>query len=347
MGRYQRALYSALAGNAANLYETECQTWEDVIWAYSNERVENLMDKGDTNGHSAMLDEKTKALALDKDDVMDADDPRILFHHIQSAILSNTTQQLLQHLHDGLVLDKWSSELHIGEQYRAQALRFVSTWILFEREYSGLKESQITTALLTAYAELNAQSASFRPTVIASYAAKLSPNDQIQVFSDFLENFDGDREECIVINKLGKEYNLDMAKILKNTNNNLLTKALQSTKPFISDQFLIAPPPVDCNYDLFFRALHWLLIDDDLAISSIQSANATIRYFYGYRRIYLVKQLFDMIPRSTYDRLLLEYRRSGAQTKAIEEFYLHQNVMLIFTKYREWEELIQSKPVDT
>lgn len=359
LGRYQRALYSALAGNAANLYQTECQTWEDVIWAYLNERVENLIDTGSTNQSSAMLDEKTKALALEKDDVMDADDPRILFHRIQSAILSNSTHQLLQRLHDGFVLNKWSSELHIGEPYRAQALRFVSTWILFEREYCGLKDSLMTTALLTAYTELNAQPASFRPVVIASYAAKLAPNDQIHVFSDFLENFDGDRAECIVINKLGKEYNLDMAKILKNTNHNLLTKALQTTKPSLyNNQFLIAPPPPpsrplaaaasgDCNYDLFFRALHWLLIDDDLALSSIQSANAIIRYFFGYRRIYLVKQLFDMIPPSTYDRLLLEYKKGRAQTKAIDEFDLHRKVMLIFTKYKEWEVLIQSKPVDS
>lgn len=341
-------MYSALAGNAVNLYETECQTWEDVVWAHLNERVESLIDVENATQPSIILDEKISSLALEKDDIMEADDPRVLFHHIQSAILSNTTSRLLQCLHDGFVLNKWSSELHIDDQYRAQTLRFVSTWILFEREYCGLKDSQVTTALLTAYTELNAQPTSFRPVVIASYAAKLSPSDQIHVFSDFLENFDGDRAECIVINKLGKEYNLDMAKILKNTNYNLLTKALQSTKPSRSNQFLVAPPENgDCNYDLFFRALHWLLIDDKLALSSIQSANAIIRYFYGYRRIYLVKQLFDMIPQSTYDRLLLEYKKGYEQTKAIDEFDLHRKVMLIFTKYKEWEDLIQSKPVDS
>lgn len=192
MGRYEKALYNALAGNATELYKTECQTWEDVIWAYLNEHVENAIDTQDhtksNNLNHALLDTTIISLALEKDEIMEKGDPRILFHQIQSAILSNTTQQLMERLHDGYVLNNWDSKLCITDQHRAQALRFISTWILFGRQYLGWKEYDTTTALLSAYTELNAQPATFRPVVIASYAAKLSPNDQIRVFSDFLES---------------------------------------------------------------------------------------------------------------------------------------------------------------
>lgn len=93
--------------------------------------------------------------------------------------------------------------------------------------------------------------------------------------------------------------------------------------------------------------MHWLSIDDNLALTAVQSANTIIRFFCTHRKIYLVKKMFDLIPQSIYDRLMLEYDMGGEQAKTIDEFDLHRKVMLIFTKYKDWESLINAKPKDS
>jgi hypothetical protein len=126
-------------------------------------------------------------LALSKDTILDNNDPRILFHQVQTAILSNTTEDLIQKLHKGYVENQWDDNLQMDSNVKEQFLRFVSTWILFNRQYLKRNEDGKSTDLLAAYAELNAQPDTFRPVVIASYAAKLSELDQVRVFSKFLE----------------------------------------------------------------------------------------------------------------------------------------------------------------
>lgn len=97
---YKRAVYATLAGESNELYDTVCDTWEDVIWAYLNERLECLMDRDQicTSNSSVLLNE-IKQVASRKDTIMDKHDPRILFHYIQSAILSNSTQDMIKKIY--------------------------------------------------------------------------------------------------------------------------------------------------------------------------------------------------------------------------------------------------------
>jgi hypothetical protein len=71
---------------------------------------------------------------------------------------------------------------------RAQLLRFLSTFILYGQQYLGWKENVYSAALISAYAELNGQPSTLRPAVIASYAAKQSPQYHIQIYSNFLQS---------------------------------------------------------------------------------------------------------------------------------------------------------------
>lgn len=140
-----------------------------------------------TEDKTPLLDQEISQLALQKDKIMDKNDPRILFHQVQIAILSNTTQQLISRLHQGYIKNQWSDTLCMTKEVQAQLLRFISTWILFGRVYLGWKVDKQSTELLAAYTELNAQAEAFRPIVIASYAAKLPGPDQVSVFSKFLQ----------------------------------------------------------------------------------------------------------------------------------------------------------------
>lgn len=190
LGEYGKALFHTLCGDITYLCESMGKTWEDIIWTYLNGKVEQALDNNTTRhiNNIVLNDKDIIELALEKDDIMDRDDPRILFHQIQIAILSNTVPNLMRRLYQGFVNNVWDSKLSVSKTHYAQVLRFVSTLILFGREYLHWAEDPQSTAILASYAELNAQPSNFRPVVIASYAAKLAPKDQIRVFSEFLES---------------------------------------------------------------------------------------------------------------------------------------------------------------
>lgn len=182
LGKYGQALYYTLCGNIPEQCELVGRTYEDVIWICMNGLVEDTMD-----GKNVELSKDMITLALEKDGILEKNDPRILFHHIQSSILTDTVTEMIQILYDGLIKNSHHSKLNINNFCRENTLRFVSTWILFGRKYLGWKEEPLSTALVAAYVELNTQPQTFRPIVIASYAARLSAHDQILVYSNFLE----------------------------------------------------------------------------------------------------------------------------------------------------------------
>lgn len=183
LGKYGQALFYTLCGNIPDHCKLLGKTWEDVIWIWMNGIVEDTMD-----GKNVEIDQDMISLALEKDKVLEKGDPRILFHHIQSSILTDTIPDMIHTLYKGLIQNVHTPKLNIADFCRENTLRFVSTWILFGRKYLGWKEDTHSTALVAAYVELNTQPRTFRPIVIASYAAKLSLHDQVLVFSNFLES---------------------------------------------------------------------------------------------------------------------------------------------------------------
>jgi hypothetical protein len=194
-GKYKRAVFATLAGESKELYTTTCDTWEDVIWAYLNELVEDQMDHVDiVNSSNTILLNDTKQIASQKDLIMDKHDPRILFHHVQLAILSNSAQDTIRKIYQVyLNIESKDTEnppffFSDNQDDRAQLLRFLSTFILYGQQYLGWKENMYSAGFLSAYAELNAQPSTLRPFVIASYAAKQSPQYHIQTYSNFLQS---------------------------------------------------------------------------------------------------------------------------------------------------------------
>lgn len=62
-GKYRKALLDVLAGKSNELYDTTiCNTWEDVIWAYLNEKVETMLD----TPHSTLNEESIVSSSVAK-----------------------------------------------------------------------------------------------------------------------------------------------------------------------------------------------------------------------------------------------------------------------------------------
>lgn len=71
--RYKNALLNVLAGTSKELYNTtSCNTWEDVIWAYLNEKTEAMLDIPHANStEGSFLTDDIAEIASSKDVIMD------------------------------------------------------------------------------------------------------------------------------------------------------------------------------------------------------------------------------------------------------------------------------------
>ena len=71
--RYKNALLNVLAGTSKELYNTtSCNTWEDVIWAYLNEKTEAMLDIPLANStEESFLTDDIAEIASSKDVIMD------------------------------------------------------------------------------------------------------------------------------------------------------------------------------------------------------------------------------------------------------------------------------------
>lgn len=281
----------------------------------------------------------------------------MFFHYIQSAILSNQPQQTIREIYLAYTHNEKESQLNPGiyisdqPEERAQVLRFISTFILYGREYFGWQESLYSAALLSAYSDINAEPSVMRPVVIAAYAAKQSPNHQIKIYSNFLQNFDGDDEECSIVLQLGKEYGLDMPDILQFTYTHLFKKAISFAPNKVSAK---TPDTLDLelegeitkDYAVFIQAIKWLTFDESMCIQAFQAANMTIRYLLGIYKIYLVQEIFKLFTDVMIERMSFEAKNHTNSQTILIEFDSHRSLMNSFIEYDNWEKLLENGPKD-
>lgn len=223
--------------------------------------------------------------------------------------------------------------------------------MLYGRHYFGWQESADSASLLSAYSEINAGPAIARPTVIATYAAKQSPDHQMRIFSSFLQNFDGDDEECSILIQVGKEYSLDMPRILQHTYTHLFKKATS----LVTNTFPAkTPEKLDLQLDgdltendaVFMQAIKWLTLDESMCVQAFEAINQTIRYLLGVYKIYLIRAIFNLVTDDMVQSMLVKADQEDSSQAIFSEFDLHRCLVNILTEYHGWEQLLKSEPAD-
>ncbi|KAI8645373.1 107-domain-containing protein [Parasitella parasitica] len=358
-GKHRKALFNVLAGKSRDLYNTTtCNTWEDVVWAYLNEKIEAMLDAPhSTLNEDSILPDDIAIIALSKDVIMDKDDPRILFHHVLTAILSNQPQKIIRDIYlaysNGERQSQLEPSIYISNQpdERAEVLRFLSTFILYSREHCGWQENLYSTQFLSAYSSVNADPGVMRPVVIAAYAAKQPPDQQIEIYSTFLQNFDGDDEECAILLQLGKEYGLNMPDILQFTYTHLFKKAISLTPTKVSTEVpdklnLLLEEKTTADDAMFLRAAKWLTFDESMCVQAFQAANMIIRYLLGIYKIYLIQEIFGLFTDSMVEGMAAKAEQHADSQAIFTEFELHRCIVDSLVEYDCWEKLIQKAPAD-
>jgi Nuclear pore protein 84 / 107 len=90
-----------------------CSTWEDTVWAYYNALVENLL-------HGIMVSRSATTNDIPPEEIIfssaqrkdhNADRPTQCFHYCQAMIITNRLDELIDAIHNALVLGKTANEL--------------------------------------------------------------------------------------------------------------------------------------------------------------------------------------------------------------------------------------------
>ncbi|CEG67441.1 hypothetical protein RMATCC62417_03871 [Rhizopus microsporus] len=337
LGFYEKLLYDAFAGNT-HIGPSICQTWEDVIWVNLNSVVQSAMTKQDSE--KLILSDSVAQLALSKDYLLEEGDPRRFFHLVQLALLQDRISDLIDTAYEHFITR--NSFFNLGKEHRIEALRFISTLLIYGRQYLDWKQDEKSIAIVSYYAELSSARDYFWPLITAIYASKLPLDAQVSVYSRFLEEFDGDKEEVSILLLLGKQQGLAMNDILKQVSSNTLQKALyESSKVKSLQNYRLENDEMDDFAYTLLDALGWLK-SQDLCLELFKTANVIIRQILGMRRLYLVEKVTDVV-----EEMEMYCSKTKDMEKEFAEYLSHKRLVNTFKLFEEWTDLIQSSPQDS
>ncbi|CAO3682681.1 unnamed protein product [Umbelopsis vinacea] len=305
---YERATYAALCGDVEDTLPA-CSSWEDVVWAYYNAMVENMLHEMLTPNHASTNgippEEAIFSSAQRKD--VGADIPTRLFHYIQAMIITNRIDDLIHTLHDALVLKKTANELKlpVDSDLRPHLLRFATLAILYLNSISAYTANSQSDAIICEYIKLHAQfDGGLKAQLVALYCSKLSNvNQQVDMYSIYLMH-----------------------------------------SPTISKVSMLSEP-VSPDTLRQIRGLEWLTLDQKLYPQAIVQSNEMIRYFLAQGNISAAQTTFAYLPSSVISSILTgQVQDVSDLTQIVSEMKLHDALIESWSLFSLWDNLHAKRP---
>ncbi|KAI8381565.1 107-domain-containing protein [Radiomyces spectabilis] len=368
-GPFQKAVYAIFCGDVNQLLPL-CKTWEDVLWVYCNSLLCSCIEQemknrtahhgiprsvraADGSSPSVRFDEKFLEEALSKDRTAEhCGSINSLFHVVQTAVLWNHLQPSDTQCKAKNLNESWSSHLKIKSiedpALQNHAQRFMSALIIYSRLALDQPSDIETDTMLYMYAQRNWQEPCFKPKIVAFFAARLPKNHQIDLFSQFLAEFDGDREERRILVELGAEYGLAIPEILRQTYRKMLKGYEVALKGSRRDENASKEDESEsAMVDRCFQALQWLTLDSDPSADLIQTANGLVRNFLVQQRFHLAETVLHSIPQRLLNLSLLQTHRAWPIPSYLREIHDHKRLIEAWKAFDEWDRLRKEKPEDT
>ncbi|CAO3608629.1 unnamed protein product [Cunninghamella blakesleeana] len=360
LGKYGKAMYGVLSGDTQRQLEV-CQSWEDIIWTYYNSQIEyglnQTANKITVSDDLCTLDKKYKKMADQKDDHLPSQDVSHFFHLVQSYILNKQPSQLFEIINSNIKNNSNLKAMDIknDKEIYKHIQRFLAALAIYANIHLNLpKENSNSGSLVYNYAEQYQDPATFNPTILATYASMLDDENQVALFSDFLNGFDGEKEERKILIELGKAHNLQMQSILRNTFTKFTKKPMKEVENMdpghiddyitgnISDQTNIPGYIID-----YLHGLEWLMMDDTLYDDVIIKTNSMIRQLLGIQRVDLVEVIIKSVPTNILDVCILNTNGGFRIPPYLEEFQDHCTLVDCLDLYKTWKVLHNNYPPAT
>ncbi|KAI8061155.1 107-domain-containing protein [Gongronella butleri] len=337
---FATAVYGLMLGDLT-LVLPVCNSWESVMWAFYHTQMHNGLTDTTLDECLAVADSRDK----------DGDATRRFFHRIQTWIMDDHLDRLLAgpaSIHD----DQWHDIFTLHA-----ARRFMALIVLYVRHQSGKDTSKQVDhgdVWIADYAVAFQQPASFQPTLLAIYASHMHHDKQIDVYAQFLHDFDGDADEIELLVELGYRNRLDMSAILRQ----VFYKSIQdtdedaamdekdedhamtggdgdTTRGHGADGEMIEENESFARVSRFQNALPWLLRSNELFGEVFVASNTLIRELLLQGQLDAVNRVLQMLP---------AHDDTQAPLEGMDEHIGYVRLMQCHQLYTRWNTLRKQEP---
>lgn len=339
LDEFTRAIAGALCGHIESLVNVCCDNWWDLLWAHLKVqidiRVESEIRSCCARTYCEMpqkywdakksLEQIFVDLEANKNLNVKAT-ARSTMAMIQKYLILDDLKGLMEHMNKSLESDA-----------TPQTLRFFAHLVLFIRHIGKNHQEEIGDRVIRAYVQCLMKLG--EPQLVAYYCAALPNSQQIQLYSEFIENVqESSRRQCL---DEGNSYGLDITQIAKTT-----VERIQSMTDDADNPRLLAGELSELDKKKI-SSLELLTFNQDQRCDLLWQANHMMRNFMAQRKIEAVKKAFLMIPSDTI-QLLVQYHGGKNELPviaecAIREYLCHQTYIAAIDGYNDWIEFFFNK----
>lgn len=337
---YTRAIAGSLCGHIESLTNVLGDDWWDLLWAHLKVqidiRVESEIRSLCSQPYCSMpekywdgkisLEQIFAELDANKNLSVKAT-ARSTMAMIQKLLILDDIAGLLEHMNHSLDSDA-----------TPQTLRFFAHLVLFIRQIGRNHQEEIGDRIIRSYVQCLMKLGDAQ--LVAFYTAALPSAQQIQLYSEFIENVqESSRRQCL---DEGDACGLDIALITKTTVERIQNLMEDADNIKLQTGEL---SPLDIKK---ISSLELLTYSQDQRGEMLWQANAMIRYFMAQRKINAVKKAFETIPSDSIQVLWQLYGGKNNLPVLVEcaicEHLCHQTYIVAIDGYNDWIEFFYKKP---
>lgn len=338
---YTRAVAGSLSGNLDSLLNVCNESWWNLLWAYLKVNIDirveseirsccarNYCEMPEKYWDSKMSLERIFAELDGNKNLNVKATARTSFAIIQKFLILDDIKSLLEHMNE--VLET--------EDATPQMLRLFAHLVLFIRQIGRGHQEEIGDRIIRSYVQCLMKLGDAQ--LVAFYTAALPSNQQIQIYSEFIENIPeaSRRRNCL---EEGQSHGLDIAQITKVTVERIQAKVENS------DEGKMLTGEMSDLDKKKISSLDLLAFQQEQRSELLWQANAMIRYFMAQHKIEAVKRAFQMVPSDSIQVLVQLYGgKNKLPTKSecsIREYLCHQTYLAAIDGYNDWIEFFYNK----
>lgn len=336
---YTRAVVGSLCGHIESLVNVSDQDWWDLLWAHLKVQIDirveseirsscsrNYCEMPEKYWDGKMSLEQIFAELEASSNLNVKATARSTIAVIQKLFILDDIAGLMDHMNRSLDTDA-----------TPQTLRFFAHLVLFIRQIGRNHQEEIGDRIIRSYVQCLMKLGDAQ--LVAFYTAALPGAQQIQLYSEFIENVqENARRQCL---DEAQAHGLDIAQITKTT-----VERIQDMVEDSDNAKLLAGEltPLDKKK---ISSLELLTYHQDQRGELLWQANTMMRSFMAQRKIEAVKKTFASIPSDSIQLLLQLYGGKNNLPAQIEcaicENLCHQTYIAAIDGYNDWIEFFFNK----
>ncbi|CAH0386713.1 unnamed protein product [Bemisia tabaci] len=340
-----RGILGALCGNIRALLPV-CKQWEDLLWAYVKVLVDVQVEKELRSYSTAApmppaywnyqlsMDEIFQELSGNPDFKIrnEAQKPSRI---IQQLLILNRPSELMS------TMAQWVTQEACDPHLIRTAAHLVLILRLLGQSFSSASSDTILRAYVKVLMNLR------DPNLVAYYTATLSRDDQISLYSQFLETITGLEERAAC---------LEAASVCSLPVEVIVQKVVENSRLKESDLSTTLVPETSEEDNAKISALDWIVFYESQRAEALWQTNALVRYFISHDKLDAARKAFDKIPPNSVVLVLTQHhcsviddvtdfsRMPSRVNCAVREFLCYKAYLAAEESFVDWFKLLNERP---